>query len=160
MYLTTVLRKLIMELVTNREGWLMSETERQCTNCLIIFPRTSKTVTLCGVCNSGRVKTQSPVLKMWRRAKARAKETGREFEILPEDIIIPATCPILGMVLVCYSGRSGGQPDSPSLDRVDSTKGYTKDNIMVVSHLANMMKSFASPEQLIKFAEWALDTYK
>lgn len=149
-----------MELVRNREGWLMSETERQCTNCLIIFPRTSKTVTLCGVCNSGRVKSQCPVLKMWRRAKRRAQESGREFTLLPEDIIIPADCPILGMPMVCYSGRSGGEPNSPSLDRIDSSKGYTADNIMVVSHLANCMKSSATPEQLIKFAEWALDTYK
>lgn len=149
-----------MGLVRNREGWLVSETERQCTNCLVIFPRASKTVTLCGKCNSGRVKTQSAAIKMWRRAKARCKKSGREFTIVVEDIVIPSHCPILGIPLVCKTGRSGGDPNSPSLDRIDSTKGYTPDNIVVVSHLANMMKSSATPEQLIKFAEWVLDTYK
>lgn len=149
-----------MGLVRNREGWLVSEIERQCTNCLVIFLRTSKTVTLCNACNSGRVKTQNAETKMWRRAKARAKENGREFTLKISDIVIPELCPILGIPLVCFEGRSGGQFDSPALDRKDSSKGYTPDNIMVVSHLANMMKSSASAEQLVKFAEWVLETYK
>lgn len=138
----------------------MSDVERQCTNCLTMFTRTSKTVTLCGICNSGRVKAQSAEIKMWRRAKARCKDSGREFSIAVGDIVIPAHCPILGMPLVVKSGRSGGDPCSPSLDRIDSSKGYTKENIVVVSHLANMMKSSATPEELLLFAEWVFSTYK
>lgn len=149
-----------MELVKNREGWLVSDTERQCTNCRVVFPKTSKTVTLCGVCNSVRVKTQNAEIKMWRRAKSRAKNSGREFTIKVSDIVIPEVCPILGMPLVCFEGASGGRPDSPALDRRDSSKGYTPENIMVVSHLANMMKSSATAEQLVNFAKWVLEVYK
>lgn len=147
-------------LTKNREGYLVSDTERQCTNCLCIFERTSKTVTLCPTCNSGRVKSQSATIRMWRRAKNRAIERGHEFDIEHEDLEIPEKCPILDIPLVVGKGRSGGNPNSPALDRIDSTKGYTKDNVMVISHIANMMKSSANKEELIKFAEWILDTYK
>jgi len=148
-----------MELVKNREGWLVSDTHRQCTNCLVIYELTSKTVTLCGVCNSGRVKSQSPEIKMWRRAKSRVVKSGVPFDIEVSDIIIPEFCPILGIPLVVHKGRAGGENHSPALDRIDNDLGYVKGNIQVISHLANCMKSSANPEQLILFAEWVLEAY-
>lgn len=57
----------------NREGYFVSETERECTKCGIIFNKTSKTVTLCNKCNSERVKCTDPRSKMFARAKGRAK---------------------------------------------------------------------------------------
>lgn len=143
-----------MSYLINREGYYVTDSERECTNCGTIFPRTSKTVTLCGACNSSRVKRRSLVSKMLSRAKARAKERGIPFNIDASDIVIPERCPILGIKLEAHSGSSGGKNPSPALDRIDNTKGYVKGNVMVVSHLANMMKSSASPEQLIKFADW------
>jgi hypothetical protein len=53
----------------------------------------------------------------------------------------------------------GGRHDSPSIDRKDNTKGYTKDNVWVISQLANQMKSNATPEQLRAFARWILSEY-
>lgn len=47
----------------------------------------------------------------------------------------------------------------PSIDRIDSTKGYTKDNIQVISSKANTMKSNASVEELRMFAYWVLREY-
>ncbi len=148
-----------MELIKNREGWLVSDTHRQCTNCLVICERTSPTVTLCGVCNSGRVKSQSPEIKMWRRAKARVVKSGVPFDIEVSDIVIPEFCPILGIPLVVFKGRSGGEGNSPALDRIDNTLGYVKGNVQVISHLANCMKSSADPTQLMKFARWVIETY-
>lgn len=140
----------------NREGYLISETERECTKCGKIFPKTSKTVTLCNKCNSERVKCTSPESKMFQRAKGRAKLKGLEFTLKLEDIIIPKYCPILGIELVCKSGTSGGQKNSPALDRINSNGGYTKDNVQVISHLANMMKSHATDEELMIFAKWVI----
>jgi hypothetical protein len=90
------------------------------------------------------------------RCKKRAKQSNLDIEL--EDIIIPDICPVLNVPLV--RGKKKASINSPSVDRIDPNRGYTKDNIQIISNLANMMKNNASPEQLIKFAEWVLRTYK
>jgi hypothetical protein len=143
----------------NREGYRVSDTHRECTNCGCIYEKRSKTVTLCNTCNSTRVKEQSPEVKMYRRAKSRAAKNGTDFTIDKSDIHIPERCPILGIVLEVHSGSSGGKPNSPALDRIDNSKGYVKGNVTVISSLANMMKSSANVDELIKFSEWVQNTY-
>ena len=142
----------------NREGFLVSDTHRECTNCGNVFEKTSK-MTLCKPCNSNRVKSCTPEWKMRQRAKQRCKKTGLEFSIVPDDIVIPDTCPVLGIAINMNSGRSGAYRNSPSLDRIDNNKGYTRDNIQVISQLANAMKSAATKEELLKFANWVISTY-
>ncbi len=137
----------------NREGYLVSDSHRECVTCGVIFERYGK-MGYCRACNTRRVKCQTPEWKMHQRAKQRAASSGREFDLEFSDIVIPASCPILGMPLVVHSGSSGGKPDSPSLDRIDSTRGYTKDNIQVISHRANVMKADASVDELKRFASW------
>lgn len=149
----------VTTLVRNREGWLVSDTERECTNCRGIYKRTSLTVTLCPLCNTNRVKANSPESKMFSAARSRAKLANLEFSISVDDINVPEQCPIMGFPLQRHVGTSGGRPNSPSLDRIDNTKGYTPDNIQVISHLANQMKSSATPKQMIKFADWVYKTY-
>lgn len=95
--------------------------------------------------------------RMLHSARARAKRTGREFSLQLEDIVCPDVCPILGLPL--FKGEGRQTANSPSLDRIDSTKGYIKDNIQVISNLANQMKGPATPEQLLKFADWIKETY-
>lgn len=143
----------------NRAGYLISETERECTKCGKIFKLTSKTVTLCNACNSDRVKSTHPKQKMWQRAKTRARERNIEFNLTLDDFDIPEYCPILGMKLEVFSGKSGGRPTSPALDRIDNSKGYITGNVMVISHLANQMKSSANKQQLQAFAKWVLVNY-
>lgn len=147
------------KLIKNREGYLVGDVERECTNCSSLFKKTSKTVTLCNQCNSKRVKGESQEVRMYRRAKSRAKERNITFDLEKSDVIIPDTCPILGIEIMCHKGRSGGNPNSPALDRIDNSKGYVKGNVQVVSHLANMMKSSANKEQLLRFADWIYNTY-
>lgn len=143
----------------NREGFFVSETERECTKCRNIFTKTSKTTTLCKLCNTTRVKCYSIESKMFGRAKARAKERSIEFNLDKEDIIIPEICPILNIPIVYHSGSSGGKVNSPALDRIDNSKGYVKGNVIVISHLANMMKSCATEKQLLSFADWVYKNF-
>lgn len=77
---------------------------------------------------------------IWSRAKHRAKAIGVEFNILEEDITIPTHCPILGIELLPVFQR-GARKASPSLDRIDPTKGYIKGNCRVISFRANSIKS-------------------
>ena len=104
-----------------------------------------------------RWKANNYELTMYDNAKHRAKRKGLEFTIEIADLVIPEMCPILEIPLKINIG--GQQYDSPSLDRIDNSKGYIKDNIMIISNLANTMKSYASAYQLIKFARWVLKTY-
>jgi hypothetical protein len=93
----------------------------------------------------------SPGKYLWYGARRRAKEKGLDFNIDIEDIIIPTCCPYLGHPLkLVQSGQA--RFDSATLDRIDSSKGYIKGNIQVISRRANMMKNDASAEELIVFA--------
>ena len=95
-----------------------------------------------------------------RSLKHRAKKKGMEFNLTKEDVVIPEFCPILGIKLQSHVGEgTGGKFNSPSVDRIDNSLGYVKGNVWVISQLANAMKSEASPEQLIKFANWVLSNY-
>lgn len=84
-------------------------------------------------------------------AKARAAKKEIEFSITEEDINLPEICPIMKVPFNKDTRKYGY-----SLDRIDPTKGYTKDNIWVISQIANAMKWDSSPEERIKFANWVL----
>lgn len=99
-----------------------------------------------------KLKREHPEKIMLYSAKQRAKEKGWEFNLEESDIIIPDKCPILEIDLL--PGGVGKQTfNSPSIDRIDSTKGYIKGNIKVISLRANMMKNDASLEELQKFKQ-------
>jgi len=87
----------------------------------------------------------------------RAKALGLDFDITSDFIysICKEECPILGVKLK-YGGGDKAK-NSASLDRIDSFKGYTKDNVMVISSLANTMKSNATKDELLKFGQWVVD---
>lgn len=88
----------------------------------------------------------APNYILWNKAKERAKVKHLEFSILPEDIIIPTICPLLNIPLI--KGIKTMHNNSPTLDRIDTTKGYTKDNIWVISWRANRLKSDSSLNEL------------
>ena len=83
---------------------------------------------------------------LWNSARARAKQKGLEFSIAKEDIVVPEYCPILGMKM-CYN-RVEKKDNSYSLDRIDSSVGYIKENIWVISWKANRIKNDSTPEEL------------
>jgi hypothetical protein len=93
--------------------------------------------------------------------RARAKRMGIDFDLEYNDLIVPEKCPVFGYILerTVYSEKKNRHL-SPSVDRIDPSKGYTKNNIQIISNLANVMKHDATPEQLIMFANWVLKTYK
>jgi hypothetical protein len=92
-----------------------------------------------------------------KRLKERSIQKGLDFDLTVADIDVPLKCPVFGFDL--HRNHKVPLFNSPSVDRVDPTKGYTKDNIQIISQLANAMKQNASPEQLLKFAEWIFKTY-
>lgn len=82
-------------------------------------------------------------------AKSRAKRAGIEFTISVADLCLPSKCPDLGIPIFVGDGTHG--PNSPSIDRIDPTRGYVPDNVRVISYRANTMKSDATQDELIAF---------
>lgn len=95
----------------------------------------------------------NPETYLWTTAKARAKKLGIAFNITKYDIVIPNFCPILGIPIVLNVGN-GRSPSSPSLDRVDNSKGYIKGNICVISDRANRLKGDGTIENFEKLLEY------
>lgn len=93
-------------------------------------------------------------LALWRSSKNRSKKSNLQHTILVEDIKIPSICPVLDIPL--FYVQTGGLPNdnSPSLDRINNAKGYTKDNIIVVSRRANVLKNNATIEELEKIVNF------
>jgi hypothetical protein len=85
-------------------------------------------------------------------SKQRAKKSGIFFDLSVEDIEIPDTCPALGIELFTCERRNW--VNSPSIDRIDNSKGYTKDNIIVVSRRANILKKDATLQELKLLSEF------
>ncbi len=96
-----------------------------------------------------------PEKYLFSAAKGRAKKNGIPFNITEEDIKIPEVCPIFNKPFI-YS-VSGRQDFTPSLDRIDNTKGYVKGNIIVISWKANNLKSNATSEELVVLANFYKD---
>ena len=96
---------------------------------------------------------KNPAKTLLKRARSRAKGRDLEFNITLEDIHIPEYCPIFNIPLNAPIGSSAN--NMPSLDRIDSSKGYTQDNVHVISWLANSLKNEATFEQLITLGCWA-----
>lgn len=96
-----------------------------------------------------------PHKRLVNQARVRAKRKGIAFDLTYEDVVIPSHCPVLGIPLTSHIGKRM-QDDSASIDRVDSSKGYTKDNIVIVSWKANRLKSNGTIEELKQIVEFYL----
>lgn len=91
-------------------------------------------------------------VKAWlKNAKQKSEAKGWQFDLeeawLMDLLMQSSVCPLLGIPLVMQPGK-GRQPDSPSLDRIDSSRGYTKNNVWIISTRANTIKNDATVEEL------------
>jgi hypothetical protein len=97
---------------------------------------------------------REPIKQMIAAARSRARRLGYTFSIttadLPSDL--PAVCPVLGIPL--ERSESSYSDNSPTLDRVDSTKGYVPGNVIIMSWRANRIKSNATLGDIKKIYEF------
>lgn len=92
------------------------------------------------------------------RKRAKEKNLAHNIDVkYLRSLGLPSHCPYLGIKLrwkvQCGLGVKGGAfPESPSIDRIDSSKGYVKGNVIIVSHRANSIKNDANEQELYKIA--------
>jgi hypothetical protein len=131
---------------------------RPCKRCGADEWRVGKSVR-CAPCHRGaqrrnmnRIMAGDPRLVLFSGARTRALAKGLDFLIKIDDIVIPAACPVLGRPMVRAKGR--WSDDSPTIDRLDPRRGYTVDNIRVISYRANRLKSDGTAVEHEKIAAW------
>ena len=88
------------------------------------------------------------VTYLLKKARMRARVNGLEFSITEADIKIPYECPVFKIAIVLDSHTGAVVDGSPSIDRIDSSLGYVKGNVRVISHRANVLKNNATLEEL------------
>jgi hypothetical protein len=89
-------------------------------------------------------------------ARTRSKKNQIEFKLTKENLTIPTHCPVLGLKLEPGSGFS--QDNSPTIDRIDPTKGYVPTNIKIISQRANRLKGDGTAEEHNKIASYIKQT--
>ena len=80
-------------------------------------------------------------------ARGRAQARGLEFALDMDSIPRPTYCPVFGSELV-YRADGRRRDNSASLDRIDSRRGYTADNVWVICWRANQIKNDATLDEL------------
>jgi len=100
--------------------------------------------------------------KIIYRARQRAKRDGRPCTITPGDIVMHDFCPVLGIKLIEKKGlgRPSGHStdDSPSIDRINNSEGYTPSNICIISNKANKLKRDGVIQEIIPLLVFLMDT--
>lgn len=81
-------------------------------------------------------------VRIYNRAKQRARDRNLEFSLKKTDIKIPEKCPVFNKLFILNDYNW-----TPSIDRIDSNKGYTKDNVKIISNRANTLKNDGTIEE-------------
>lgn len=88
-------------------------------------------------------------------ARKRARKNNIEFNITKNDLILPDICPVLG-IPITKENLGKFNDSSPSIDRIDNTKGYIKGNVCIISMRANKLKNNGTMEEHRKIVEYML----
>lgn len=110
------------------------------------------------------------IYDMLSAARRRAKKYHVSYTLKVQDLreVMTDVCPILGIKLeLNKQNREWGieknknnWQTSPSIDRIIPDDGYIKDNIIIVSLMANAIKNQATPDQIQKVATFYKKLYK
>ena len=102
-----------------------------------------------------RKEYRSSIPRRLADAKNRSEKKNLEFNITLEylESIYPddSLCPLLNIPLDWDSPPK--HPSTPSIDRIDSSKGYIKGNVQWVSWRANRLMADANPDELLMVAQ-------
>lgn len=139
-------------------GKLTGSKANSCRDCAKVYMDQYRKRKLAEGCKPHDVynykwRSKNPEAYMYQNAKSSAKKRGIEFTIEKSDIVIPEYCPVFNVKLELTWGE-GTKDNKPSLDRIDSSKGYVRGNIQVISWRANNLKSDGTLEEFVQLVEF------
>lgn len=116
----------------------------------------------CNACSKAEWNAKNPVKvraqRLYGNAQKRAKTNGwpnLDFgSAWIEEKILAGRCEATGIPFDIVERRGGlhaSNPWVPSIDRVDSTKPYSKENVQIVVYMYNVCKSEFSHRDVVKF---------
>ena len=133
--------------MTKSCGCLMREWQNGIENASRLKTWQSTHSHPCITHGEGSVKSPTRRFTMFHAAKQRARIGNLAFDLIFSDMpVMPDTCPVLGLRL--EKGLKTMQPNSPTLDRISDNFGYTKGNVRIISHRANLLKNNANSDEL------------
>ena len=139
-----------------RGGWRDIEGKQRYSYCK-----------LCEIQWSSEKYRLNPYRQIHYSAKKRALKKGVPFELTRDDLKemyenMPSVCPVLGIKIEHSEiGLTKFQSNnSPSLDKIDPKKGYIKGNVMIISALANRIKTDASAKDIKKVYDFLVKMEK
>ncbi|MCR4308178.1 MAG: hypothetical protein NUV80_06490 [Candidatus Berkelbacteria bacterium] len=88
----------------------------------------------------------------FRAKRKNAKRDGIEWLIEFGELDWPSRCPILNLELDYFAEYR--KEESVSFDRIDSSKGYIKDNVQIISWRANRIKNDGTASEHRKIADF------
>ena len=93
----------------------------------------------------------------------RAIRKGLEYDLTMDwlkDQLDKGCCAATGIKFKLYPKSSVLNPFLPSIDRIDSSRGYTKDNCQVVIVGFNTLKSDNTNEEILQFCKGYIKYYE
>jgi hypothetical protein len=112
-----------------------------------------------------KIEKEEVAWRLFNSAKLKAKRRGLDFNIKFGDVlrlVNKGACPVTGIPFDNREKPLKG-PDLPfraSLDRMDNTRGYLVDNIMVVSKIYNHAKFNWNSEDVERMAQGIVSNIK
>ena len=141
-------------------GWNGSCTE--CGNDSSIVRFGKGRAGICNSCSKSEWERQNPVKvraqRLYGNAQKRAKQMGWPAPDFGsewiEQKILTGACEATGIHFNLTENRGGihaASPWVPSIDRIDSSKPYLKENVQIVVYMYNVCKSEFSHEDVLTF---------
>jgi hypothetical protein len=95
--------------------------------------------------------------KSFTLAKHHSKKIGREFTITFDEVLAlweaqGGRCAISGVPMDHFPGDGERRRNKVTMDRIDCARGYTPDNVWLITDWANRAKSDLTREELLLFA--------
>jgi hypothetical protein len=104
---------------------------------------------LCARVSCKESRNKNPKSFLLYSSRSNSKVRGIENTLVLADIPdIPEFCPVFSWIRLEHRVGAERRDSSPSLDRIDNTRGYVKGNVRIISWRANRLKGNATDEEL------------